>query len=114
LRATKSVSEFTSTMAPVLPFTLRPMRPSAATRSAFCEARDRPFLRSQSTAFSMSPWLSVRAVLQSIMPAPVFSRSALTKLAVTSAIAVLFTFPPPEGCLPQVENGAGARPSGGL
>src|SRR5262249_9469467 len=66
-----------------------PIRPSAATRSAFLAAFDRPFLRSQSIACSMSPFTSVRAALQSIMPAPVLSRSAFTKLAVTSAIAVL-------------------------
>src|SRR5581483_11586446 len=41
-------------------------------------AFERPFLRSQSTACSRSPLVSVRAVLQSIMPAPVLSRSSFT------------------------------------
>src|SRR4051794_15366106 len=39
-----------------------------------------------STALSMSPSASVRAPLQSIIPAPVWSRRALTSLAVKSAI----------------------------
>src|SRR5262245_44909855 len=78
LRATKSVSEFTSTIAPVLSATVTPTRPSAATRPALVAALERPFLRNQSTACSMSPLVSVRAVLQSIMPAPVLSRSCLT------------------------------------
>ena len=42
---------------------------------------DRPFLRSQSMACSISPLVSVSAVLQSIMPAPVRSRSSLTIVA---------------------------------
>jgi hypothetical protein len=48
LRATKSVSEFTSTTAPFVPLTLMPISPSAATRPAFFAAFDKPFLRSQS------------------------------------------------------------------
>src|SRR5579884_2047146 len=55
--------------------------PSAAMRVAFFWALARPFLRSQTMAASMSPWASVRAFLQSIMPAPVFSRSSLTWFA---------------------------------
>ena len=81
LRATKSVSELTSTTAPLLPLVSMPIRPSAATRPAFLAAFDRPFLRSQSTAASMSPLASVSAALQSIMPAPVFSRRSFTRLA---------------------------------
>ena len=81
LRATKSVSELTSTMAATLPAAVTPTRPSAATRPAFLAAFDRPFLRSQSMAFSMSPSVSVSAALQSIMPAPVLSRSSFTMLA---------------------------------
>jgi hypothetical protein len=38
LRATKSVSELTSTTTPLAPFTATPIRPSAATRSAFLAA----------------------------------------------------------------------------
>ena len=81
LRATKSVSELTSTIAPDLAFEVTPIRPSAAMRPALLAAFDRPFLRSQSTACSISPWFSVSAVLQSIMPAPVLSRSSFTRLA---------------------------------
>ena len=41
-------------------------------------ATARPFCRRKSTAFSMSPWVSWRAALQSIIPALVFSRSSFT------------------------------------
>ena len=54
--------------------------PSAATRPAFFAALDRPFLRSQSTAASRLPAVSLSAALQSIMPAPVWSRSSFTML----------------------------------
>ena len=63
-----------------------PIRPSAATRPAFLAAFDRPFLRSQSTAASMSPLVSASAALQSIMPAPVFSRRSFTIAAVIFAM----------------------------
>ena len=78
LRATKSVSEFSSTTAPRVPSVATPIRPSAAVRPDFLAALERPFLRSQSTAASMSPPFSVSAALQSIMPAPVFSRRSFT------------------------------------
>ena len=55
LRATKSVSELTSTTAPAVPRVATPTSPSAATRPAFFAAAARPFVRSQSTAASMSP-----------------------------------------------------------
>src|SRR5437773_1149914 len=48
LRATKSVSELTSTTTPLAPDVTAPIRPSAATRPAFLAAFDRPFLPSQS------------------------------------------------------------------
>ena len=50
-----------------------------------------PFLRSKSTAASMSPAVSPSAALQSIMPAPVCSRSSLTICAVMLAIALSFS-----------------------
>ena len=78
LRATKSVSELTSTITARPGAVAMPMRPSAATRPAFFAALARPLVRSQSTAASMSPLVSVSADLQSIMPAPVFSRSSFT------------------------------------
>jgi hypothetical protein len=42
--------------------------------------------RSQSTDASISPLFSASAFLQSIMPAPVRSRSSFTEVAVISAI----------------------------
>src|SRR5437016_1520628 len=53
-------------------------------RPAFLAAAARPFLRSTSTAFSTSPWDSPSADLQSIIGAPVRSRSCFTIWAVTS------------------------------
>src|SRR5438477_4955893 len=70
---------------PVL--TATPTRPSAATRPAFFAALDSPFLRSQSTAASRLPPVSLSAALQSIIPAPVWSRSSFTRPALTIAIA---------------------------
>src|SRR5580658_8167253 len=55
-----------------------PTDPSDATRPARPAAAAIPFSRSQTTAFSRSPDASDSARLQSMMPAPVFSRSSLT------------------------------------
>src|SRR5207247_2984731 len=52
--------------------------PSLAVRPAFLAAAASPFLRSVSRAFSRSPPHSTRADLQSIIPAPVSSRSLRT------------------------------------
>jgi len=76
--ATKSVSELTSNKIPVFPFVATRVKPSAAIRPSFLAALLIPFSRSQSTAFAMSPSHSVKAFLQSIIPAPVFSRNSLT------------------------------------
>ncbi len=82
--ATKSVSQLTSTStASPLP-TRTATRPSAATRPAFLAALTAPDLRMLSMASSMSPLASWRAFLHSIMPAPVRSRSSLTRPAVIS------------------------------
>ena len=51
-------------------------------RSAFLAAAAKPCSRSKSTAFSISPLLSVNAFLQSIMPAPVFVLNSFTIAAV--------------------------------
>ena len=59
LRATKSVSELTSTTTASRRPASTPIRPSAAVRPAFLSALEMPFLRSQSTAASMSPLVSV-------------------------------------------------------
>ena len=88
LRATKSVSELTSTATPRAR-AATPTRPSAAARPDFLAAVARPFVRSQSMAASMSPPVSVSAFLQSIMPAPVFSRRSFTIAAVMSAMHLL-------------------------
>ena len=114
LRATKSVSAFTSTMAALFGAEATPISPSAATRPDFLAAAERPFLRSQSMPPSRSPLVSVSARLQSIMPAPVFSRSSLTSAAVISAMEFTPVIPPgcadPGGCV-QRNLGVAVRPS---
>ena len=89
--ATKSVSQLTSTITPVRPPSTMwdPMAPSEAARLAFLAAAARPFLRSTSRAFAMSPVASTSAALQSIMPAPVSSRSWRT----TSAVMLMVLLP---------------------
>src|SRR5699024_12400474 len=73
-----------------------------------------PLIRRASTALSKSPSASLRAFLQSIMPAPVWSRSFLTSAAVKFAMTVLgfpsemeslvcfrgAVDPPTQGCRP--------------
>src|SRR5690348_854788 len=88
--ATKSVSQFTSTIAAVLPSaeTWAPIAPSAATREAALEAFAPLLMRSSSSAFFMSPPASSSAFLHSIMPSPVRLRSSLTIPAVISAISL--------------------------
>src|SRR3990170_8950924 len=76
--ATKSVSQLTSTSAPELPSRHVQTTPSEAIREDFFAAAARPFLRRVSIAPSMSPPAAASAVLQSIMPAPVFSRRSFT------------------------------------
>src|SRR5437762_11139720 len=104
LRATKSVSELTSTIAALLAATAIPIKPSAATRPAFFAAFERPFLRSQSTAVSTSPLVSLRACLQSIMPAPVLSRRSFTIAAVIAVIVRIPMKIPPDGA-PAADSG---------
>src|ERR1700682_3048185 len=89
LRATKSVSELTSTTTPLMPAVSAPIRPSAATRPAFFAAFHRPFLRSQSIPACMSPSCAGSACLYSIMPTPVVSRRSLTIAAVIVAIVAI-------------------------
>ncbi len=84
--ATKSVSELISTSTALPPSWAEAILPSAATRSAFLSALARPDLRSHSAAASMLPAFSVSAFLHSIMPAPVRSRSSLTREAVISTV----------------------------
>src|SRR5579872_130860 len=63
--------------------------PSLVTRAAFLAATETPFLRRTTTACSMSPLASVRACLQSIIGAPVFSRSSFTCVAEIFIVDVL-------------------------
>src|ERR1700691_3297196 len=63
--------------------------PSLVTRAAFLAATETPFLRKTTTACSMSPLASVRACLQSIIGAPVFSRSSFTCAAEIFTVDVL-------------------------
>src|SRR6202165_231064 len=120
LRATKSVSELTSTTTPLVPDVSAPISPSAATRPAFFAALDRPFLRSQSIAACMSPAFSDSACLQSIMPAPVVSRRSLTIAAVIVAIVAILClsgragrgFEPPPPSTPRIYVDLEARPEG--
>ena len=88
--ATKSVSELTSTIAAVSPSNTKAVKPSAAIRSAFLAAFAIPFSLNQSNDFSMSPSQASKAFLQSIIPAPVFSRNSFTKLAVIAIL--IFSF----------------------
>ena len=73
--ATKSVSEFTSTTAPTFP-----------------SSDTYPLSRNNSIAFSMSPSVSVKTFLQSIIPAPVFSLNSFTIAADTILISSYFYF----------------------
>ena len=86
---TKSVSQLSSTIAPVLPSTVAATTPSAAIRDAALPALLPSLTRSSSSAFSMSPSASVSAFLHSIIGASVLARSAPTMLAVIAAIVLL-------------------------
>src|SRR6202030_1604489 len=100
LRATKSVSQLSSTIAADLRSApmVAPMIPSVAMRSAALDAFAPLLMRSSSSALPKSPSVSVSAFLHSIIPSPVRPRSSITMLAVTSAITcslhVLFATPP--------------------
>mmetsp|Transcript_13368 Transcript_13368/g.35781 ORF Transcript_13368/g.35781 Transcript_13368/m.35781 type:complete len:232 (-) Transcript_13368:2436-3131(-) len=90
LAATKSVSQLTSSITPSREpgWMYLATTPSAANLPAFLSALARPFLRSQSEAFSMSMLHSARAFLQSIMPAPDLRRSSCTALEETCTEAL--------------------------
>ena len=84
--ATKSVSQFTSTNAPVLPSIANANTPSAAVRPANLPAFAPDLMRKISSAFSKLPSASTKAFLHSIMPKPVAARKSATIFAVISAI----------------------------
>ena len=92
--ATKSVSALTSMTTPILPQseTFANATPSAAILLAFLTEAARPFSRRSSVAFSMSPFASASAFLQSIMPQPVFALSVATSFAVKLIFYFSFRF----------------------
>jgi hypothetical protein len=81
--ATKSVSQFSSIIAPSAAAT----SPLLAVRSARFVALAAYLMRTISAACSKSPPASSRAFLESIIPAPVRSRSRFTSAALMFAIA---------------------------
>src|SRR5262249_14529892 len=74
-------------------FMATPISPSAAIRPAFFAALASPRLRNRSTACPIAPAVSCSADLQSIMPAPVRSRSSFTICAVMLAICIPLSAP---------------------
>ena len=88
--ATKSVSQFTSTRIPFFRSALTALEiiPSPASRPAFFAAEATPFLRRIEIASSKSPLVSANARLQSIRPAPVFSRKSITASFVIFDISI--------------------------
>src|SRR5579864_7728302 len=67
-----------------------PINPCRVARDAFLPADAMPRLRSTTSASPISPLASFRALLHSIIPAPVRSRSCFTRLALISAIVLLW------------------------
>ena len=88
LFAAKSVSMFTSRTQPTLPSTTAVQIPSAATLPLFFACVARPFSRRTSIAFYISPSVSTRAFLQSIMPTPVAVISSLISCTDTLPICI--------------------------
>src|SRR5436309_68533 len=70
------------------------MQPSFAVRLAFLPATAMPFLRRIFSASAASAFASTSACLQSIMPAPVFSRRALTCFGSISTVVALMSLYP--------------------
>ena len=86
-RATKSVSQLTSTKTPILEpaWMYEKTPPSAAMRPCFLSAEAMPLTRNHSCAFWTSPLFSINAFLQSIIPAPDICLSSLTVAAEMAA-----------------------------
>ena len=89
---TGSVSQPTATIAPTSPETVARTSPSVVARPAFLPAAAMPCSRRSRWAASTSPPVSSSARLAAIIPAPVRSRSSLTRLA---EIWTWLTRPPP-------------------
>jgi hypothetical protein len=70
---------------------LWPISPSLVARPAFLAALARPFFRRIVVASSKLPWASSSAAFQSIMPAPVWSRSFFTSAALIAIVCLLNT-----------------------
>src|SRR6266498_2403808 len=110
VRATKSVSLFSSTSTPTDPskWTYEPITPSDASRPARLSAFAAPFILRTSTAFSRSPSVSSSAFLQSIMPAPVRARSSATSFAGMSFTVAMLLAPHENAALgPSGSKGGG-------
>src|SRR5437763_3857649 len=116
---TGSVSHPTATIEPrrLSSASRYPTFPSGVSRSARFAAPAIPFSRSRRTAASMSPFVSCSARLQSIIGAPVWSRSSLTRAAEISAICRHLTLLGRRlghGSLPHGSLGSGSLGSGSL
>ena len=83
---TKSVSQLTSSNAPVVPLMKAVITPSAVIREAALPALLPSFTRRISSALAMSPSASVKAFLHSIIGASVLARNSPTIAAVIAAI----------------------------
>jgi len=90
--ATKSVSHesFTNETRFLSEEVAVPILPSEVSLSAFFAAFAMPFCLRRSIAFSRSPFVSVRAFLHSIIPAPVRSLSAF----ISSEVFSIWAIPP--------------------
>src|SRR5690606_12340548 len=90
LRATKSVSQFTSTIAPTRPSPgeYSSIMASEVSRADVLATLERPFSRKHSSAFSISPSDCSSALRQSMMPAPVSSRSCLICSVLTAMLTL--------------------------
>src|SRR5690554_5311446 len=87
--ATKSVSHCKATTAAKSPSVVAKTHPSDASRSSRFAATACPFLRIISTALSKSPFASLSAFLQSIIPAPVILR----RCWISAIVTAIFYFP---------------------
>ena len=89
--ATKSVSHFSAIMAAKPSFASANTQPSEAARSLRFAATACPFLRIISIALSKSFSASIKAFLQSIIPAPVMVRNFEISAIVTAIISLFIS-----------------------
>src|SRR5262245_55024215 len=100
--ATKSVSQLSSSSA----WPEWATRPLAVVRPARLPTSLAPLMRRNSTALSKSPAASSSAFLQSIIPAPVSSRSFLTSAAVKFDIVLSRSVRAARAATPRAGNGS--------